>query len=101
MGRRRPPMSKPEVSKKKMLSSLQEWRDRLIEDNRASESTDFWNEEENRDQTMYLAIRALIENGPEVDEEFVERWRRKLQQQYGSLAGFEYADIEEMLREAG
>jgi hypothetical protein len=64
-------MSEP--SKEEMLASLKEWRDKLVEDNRASESTDFWNEEENGDQTMYLAIRRLISEAPEKGKPKVSR----------------------------
>ncbi len=53
---------------------------------------------------MLGAIRALILNndkGPEVNEEFCDKWRRKLEKIVKSLAGLDIKDIEEMLHEAG
>ena len=63
------PMNKAKV--KQLLASLASWRRRLIDENEASESTDFWNEEEFGDDTDYKAIRCLIKHGPEVSRGFV------------------------------
>ena len=49
----------------------------------------------------YRQIRQLIESQPEVDEEFVERWRRKLQEIANSMISLEFDHIAELLQEAG
>jgi hypothetical protein len=67
-----------EATKEEMIEMLKDWRGRLIDENRASESEDFWNEEENGDETFYQAIRRLIESQSEVDEEFIEKWIKQL-----------------------
>lgn len=41
--------------------ALADWRQRLVEQNRAADCSDFWSEPDNRDETNFKAIRRLIE----------------------------------------
>ena len=65
-------MSEP--SEKELRKALSSWRNTLKDLNRDSESTDYWNEEENGDETNYKAIRRIIEERGELEKQMSE-WK--------------------------
>ena len=57
------------VTREEMLDFLGEWKEDLDHQEAG------WYPD---DETIYNAVRTLIEHGPEVDEAFVEKWNQKI-----------------------